>query len=599
MNSDPLSFPDAPRVELDRRITDLMAAAGEVLTSQGRLRALLQANQAIVADLDLAEVLRHVVTAAAELAHASYGALGVLGRHGGLEEFIHVGMPEDVAERIGHLPKGQGLLGALITDPRPIRLNDMAGDPRSSGFPHGHPPMRSFLGVPIRIRGTVYGNLYLTDRLDAQGGIADEGFTQEDEELVVSLASTAGFVIENARLFHETERRRQWASASAETTAQLLGGSPEGAVSLITARVLELAEGESAFIGLLDERDPDYMVWRTVQGADPNGRSGSRVRLSSTYTGQLIAEGKPVLMEEAEVHRLWGEPARAFGPLLAVPLISNRRIGILIITRSPGAREFTPEDLELVADFAGRVAFAFEIQAARAAQDRALLFEDRGRIARDLHDQAIQQLFGMGLQLQGIYGTLPAGRVAEVVDATVGGLDTVIAQIRTIVFTLSDNRRGTPGQSGRQAISDLIGTLEGRLAVVPTLTFAGPVDTVLVPTLLPDVLAVISEAVTNAAKHAGAGQVEVLVAVRDDQLTVDVHNDGRPYLPTTRRSGLANLSERATQHGGTMSIATVAGRTRLIWRVPVGPPPELAAPVPPVAPAGTKVPARHPQRRTG
>jgi signal transduction histidine kinase len=595
MTGNPISFPDRPRAELDRRITDLMAAAGEVLTSQGRLRALLQANQAIVADLDLPGVLRHIVSAAVELAHATYGALGVLGPHGELEQFIHVGMPEEVAGRIEHLPQGRGLLGALITDPRPVRLSDIPADPRSSGFPEGHPPMRSFLGVPIRVRGTVYGNLYLTDRRNG------EGFTEEDEELVVSLASTAGFAIENARLFQETERRRQWAAASAETTAQLLAGSSEGAVSLITARVLELAGADSAFIGLLDERDPEYIVWRTVQGADPNARSGTRVALSSTHTGRLIAEGDPVLLEEAEVHRLWGELGAAFGPLLAVPLISSsRHIGILIVTRSAGARPFSPSDLELVADFAGRVAFAFEIQVARAAQDRALLFEDRSRIARDLHDQAIQQLFGMGLQLQGVYGALPAGRVAEVVDATVGGLDAVIAQIRTIVFTLSDDRRGAPGQSGRQAVSDLIGTLEERLAVQPTLTFVGPVDTVLGPDLLPEVLAVISEAVTNAAKHAGAEQVEVSVAVRDDRLMVEVRNDGRAFQPSERRSGLGNMTERAERHGGTMTITTRGSRTSLVWAVPLEAPPEHAASGRPAdGPAGTKVPAPRRQRRTG
>src|SRR3954447_19850658 len=204
MTGDALSFPDGPRVELDRRISDLVAVAGDVLATQGRLRSLLKANQAIVTELDLPGVLQHVVESAVEVAHASYGALGVIGRHGELEQFIHTGMPAETVASIGHLPVGRGLLGALVTDPRPIRWPDMATDPRSSGFPASHPPMRSFLGVPVRIRGTVYGNLYLTDRRDA------DGFSEEDEELVVSLAATAGFAIENARLFQETERRRQW-----------------------------------------------------------------------------------------------------------------------------------------------------------------------------------------------------------------------------------------------------------------------------------------------------------------------------------------------------------------------------------------------------
>jgi signal transduction histidine kinase len=206
----------------------------------------------------------------------------------------------------------------------------------------------------------------------------------------------------------------------------------------------------------------------------------------------------------------------------------------------------------------------------------------------------------MGMQLQGVYGALPAGRVAEIVDATVSGLDAVIAQIRTIVFTLSDDRRGAPGQNGRQAVSDLIGTLEEHLAVQPTLTFVGPVDTVLGPDLLPDVLAVVSEAVTNAAKHADAVQVEVSVAVRNDLLIVEVRNDGRAFQPSERRSGLSNMTERAERHGGSMTITTRGSRTSLVWAVPLEAPPERAASVRPAgSAAGTKVPAPRRQRRAG
>lgn len=570
-----------------------MAVAGEVLSTQGRLRALLQANQRIVTELDLPGVLRLVVKSAVDLVGARYGALGVIGRHGGLEQFIHVGMPEDAVEVIGHLPVGRGLLGALITDPRPIRLADMSTDPRSSGFPEGHPPMGSFLGVPILVRGKVYGNLYLADRDDA------DGFTEEDEELVISLATTAGFAIENARLFRETERRRQWAAASAETTAQLLAGSPEGAVALITARLLELAGADAVFVGLIEADDPEFIVWRSVEGVDVNEVSGTRQSIVGSSTGRLVQEGRPALLDEDEVHRLWGKRADRFGPILAVPLaVAGRPIGLILVARLTGAREFTEADLDLVADFAGRAAFAFEIQAARAVQDRALLYEDRSRIARDLHDQAIQQLFGMGLQLQGVYGTLPAGRVAEVVDGTVAGLDTVIAHIRTIVFTLSDDRRGSASRSGRQAVTDLIGTLEERLGMEPTLTFAGPVDTVLGPDLLPEVLAVVTEGVTNAVKHAASEHIEVRVTVQDDQLTVDLRNDGREFRPSARRSGLGNMEDRARELGGALTIGTEGGRTRLLWTVPVGPGAEAA--VPGEVPArGTKVPPSRRTRRTG
>ena len=223
-------FPDAPRLELDELLTQIIIRAEEVLATQGRLRGLLAANRTITADLTLPNVLRHIVEAGCQLARARYGALGVLAPGGGLAEFVHVGLDDHTVARIGQLPEGKGLLGALIDDPRTIRLRSIEDDPRSVGFPPHHPPMTSFLGVPVLVRGKVFGNLYLTERAD--GG----EFTADDEELVTALAATAGVAIENARLYEQSQRRQDWLQASAKITRQLLSADGEEPLRLIARR---------------------------------------------------------------------------------------------------------------------------------------------------------------------------------------------------------------------------------------------------------------------------------------------------------------------------------------------------------------------------
>ena len=235
------TFPDDARGELDKALGDLMKRAQDVLATQGRLRALLRANQAVIEHIDLPVVLRRIVEAGVELVGAQYGALGVISPDGGLEQFIHVGMPDELAAQIGHLPEGHGLLGALIEDPHAIRIPELADDPRSAGFPAHHPPMHSFLGVPIRVRDEVYGNLYLSNQATGE-------FSDEDESLITALAATAGIAIENARLFAETHRRQAWAAASAEITAALLSSDEVDVVSTLATRVLTLAEADIVWV---------------------------------------------------------------------------------------------------------------------------------------------------------------------------------------------------------------------------------------------------------------------------------------------------------------------------------------------------------------
>jgi len=558
-----LTFPDAPRVELDRRLTDLVEAANDVLATQSRLRALLKANQAVVAQLELPSVLRRIVAAATELAGASYGGLAVLGADGELEDFVQVGMSDEELAAIGGPQRGVGVLAALIEDPNPIRLARLSDHPRFGGLPDGHPTIISFLGVPIRSRDRVYGNLYL-------GDAAADVFTEEDEQLVGALAATAAFAIENARLFSETQHRQAWASASAEITAQLLqGGTADGALYLIARRILGLAAADVSAVALLnDERD--RMTFVEVQGEDPGQVMGLEMSTEGTLTERVLRTGRPGRFTEVDLKRQGVQVANRFGPMMVIPLTTpSRTFGVLLVARRPGERSFTEGELELAADFAGRASVALELGVARSDQERVLLFEERGRIARELHDRVIQLLFGTGLQLQNVLAALPPGRSAEQVDTAIAGVDDAIAQIRRVIFTLSST--SLPGAStGRRRLLDLVTQLGVRLSIEPTLTFEGPVDGVVDDDLAEEVLAVVTEAVTNAVRHARAREVSVTVTADARGLAVTVSNVGRPFTDSGRRSGLANLEERARRRGGTMSIGNEAGETTLVWRVPVG-----------------------------
>jgi len=242
--ADRLSFPDVPRLELDQLLVQLVDRADDVLASQGRLRGLLRANALVAGELSLPVVLRQIVGAARDLLGARYAALGVLGRDGKLEEFVHAGLDDELVASIGALPRGEGILGLLISDPVPIRIADLAAHSVSMGFPPGHPPMTAFVGVPIRIGQEVFGNLYLTER--SGGG----EFTAEDEELAIALAAAAGAAIANARRFTESEQRRRWLTASSDLTPVLLSGDADKAHTLIAEHAAAAAEADFAVVAV-------------------------------------------------------------------------------------------------------------------------------------------------------------------------------------------------------------------------------------------------------------------------------------------------------------------------------------------------------------
>jgi signal transduction histidine kinase len=565
-------FADGPRLELDQLLSQLVGRAQDVIATQGRLRGLLAANNMIIGNVALPVVLRHIVEAACRLVNARYGALGVIAPGGELQEFVHVGIDEETAARIGALPEGRGLLGALAIDPRPIRLRTMSEDPRSVGFPPGHPPMDSFLGVPVRVRDRVFGNLYLTERVGGE-------FTAEDEELVTALAATAGVAIENARLFGETERRQRWLQASTQITQHLLSSEGEEPLKLIARETLAVADADIVTVVLSTASGQRLMV-EVAAGMKASELTGYTYPMQDTLAGLSFDSGRPVLVgdvtEDPKFHVHLSE-VLPVGPVMVLPLIGSQRMrGALVVGRLLGRHRFDEADLAMATTFANHAATALELSDARTDQQRMVLLEDRGRIARDLHDHVIQRLFAAGLTVQSVAAGLGGDARAERLERVVTGIDETIRQIRTSIFQL----RGQLGpQTGtvRVRMLGVVAEVSSLLPFEPRLRFAGPIDSVVPEVVVEDLEAVTREALTNVARHANATHAEVALTASATEVILDVIDDGDGIGTIQRRSGLANLRKRAERHHGALVLTSPAPQdppatgkgTHLRWTIPL------------------------------
>ncbi len=569
----PVESTAGPRLELDELLVALVSRAQDVQGSQSRLRGLLRANQMIVSDLALPMVLRRIVEAACELVHAPYGALGVLAPGGGLQEFVHVGMDQDTVTRIGRLPEGKGLLGALMDDPRPIRLQVMADDPRSVGFPAHHPPMGSFLGVPIRVRDEVYGNLYLTGH--------DGEVTAEDEELVLSLAASAGVAIENARLFEESRRRQRWLQASTEITRQLLSDEGEEPLRLIARRLQQIADADAVNV-ILPTPDGQRLMVEVATGAGAEEITAQSYPIANTVSQRVIDSGLPILIDDlaAQQQTVHLSEVVAVGPLMVLPLVGTQRVrGALVVGRLHGNARFSSADLEMATTFANHAAIAVELTDARTDQQRMALLEDRDRIARDLHDHVIQRLFGAGLTIESVASGLDGDPRAQRLTRAVSDIDDTIRQIRTSIFQL----RGPLGpQVGtvRVRLLEVVEEVSAQLGFAPEVGFTGPIESVIAAEVTDDLIAVVRETLTNVARHAVAScvWVHLEVAAAGERLSLEIVDDGVGIGAATRRSGLANLAQRAELYGGTMVLQSPViervapaqeGGTSLRWTIPL------------------------------
>ena len=554
------------RAALDEHLRSLVSQVDEVVKNQERVTLLLDVVLGLASDLSTSSALQHIVEAAAELANAHYVALGVLGGEGDrrLREFITHGLSDEERAAIGDLPRGRGLLGLIIDEPHPLRSDQISAHPRSYGFPANHPPMKTFLGVPVKIRDKMFGNLYLTEK---QGG---GGFTAEDEGIVTALAAAAGVVIENARLYEEAAARERWMEANADVTAALVGRlDRRQALQLVCDRARELAGGDVGFI--LTRGAVGMLEMRVVSGT--SSLMTDPIPMAGTAAGQVAQTGESVIIEDASRNDSvtqsiampdgWPQIRSA----VLVPMRTADGVeGVLGLAWGGGNPvQAYQVDLAQPARLAAQAALA--LQMVRAQDDKARLgvFEDRDRIGRDLHDLVIQRLFAVGLNLENVLRQDQELESRQRIAQAVDDIDATIKDIRRTIFALSNTH------SADDVRSDILETVRRAtptLGFTPTLRTEGPLDSAISPTVRAHLVAVLGEALTNVAKHAQATLVTVLVRVSDD-VTLIVTDNGVGMEKPDRSSGLRNMRERAQTLGGDFVVDSSPGEgTTLIWAVP-------------------------------
>jgi signal transduction histidine kinase len=559
-NPPSLGLTPLSRVRLDELLQELLDRVGEVMAARERLDELLQAVVGVGSDLDLHSTLRRIVASACRLAGARYAALGVIGPDRRLVEFITEGIDAETHQRIGDLPTGRGVLGLLIDEPHPVRLHDIAEHPRSYGFPPNHPPMHSFLGVPIRIRDQVFGNLYLAEKRDA------EDFTEEDEEIILALAAAAGVAIENARLYTTAARRQRWLEATAEITNVLLGEvHRSSALQLVATRARDVAEAQLVLVLLYDEEADEL----TVEIVDPEQEElrGTVLPVEDSPLRRALTDGQAIVVEDLGKAAPWPVPVHTGSCLVAPLSASGTVLGLLAVAYPRETRTLDDvSDVDVLTTFAGQAALALE--RARAQEERELLavLEDRERIARDLHDVVIQRLFATGLQLQSAARLAGRPEVAQRIGAAVDDLDSTIRDIRSAIFEL----RAPATATLRADIRSTVDAAAASLGFRPELVLDGPIDSAVPDAVRPDLVAVLREALSNAVRHAQATAVRVHVAVGDGRLDLTVADNGVGTGVLDERGGLANLRQRATGLGGTFEITgSRPTGTTLRWSVPI------------------------------
>jgi signal transduction histidine kinase len=525
-----------------------------------RLRALVETGIAINSELSLDGVLERIIEAAARVTGAHYAALGVIDRSGsGLERFVTYGITSEIQAQIGDPPHGRGILGVLIQDARPLRLHDLSEDPRSVGFPPGHPPMHTFLGVPILLRGVAYGNLYLTEKQDGD-------FTDEDEELVKLLAAQAAVAVENARLYESATEWSQQLESLNEVGAALVGELElDPLLDLVATRLRQLIGARLVAIAL-----PAGEALR-IAAADGEGAADlTAVELLThdSKTGRVLERGRSErvdsLLEDPEVNQ---EVARRLGAStgLYVPLrVRERTIGVLVAhDKIARDQRFTSSDLRLAEQFALRASIAVDLsrRIARDALRRVVAGQEveRRRLARELHDETGQALTSILLGLRAVDDAGSGDAVAK----AVGDLRELV------VATLQDVRR-LAVQLRPKALDDF-GLAPALERLVQTFSESSGISVDLearlgegrLPTEVETTLyRIVQEALTNVVKHAEATKVSILLVRRDTSATVVIEDDGVGFDPagvSEGSLGLEGMRERADLHEGRLTVETSPG----------------------------------------
>ncbi|MFV9635223.1 GAF domain-containing protein [Mycobacterium neumannii] len=548
------------QLRLRELLSEVQDRFEEIVEGRDRFDGLLEAMLVVTSGLELDETLRTIVRTAIDLVDAQYGALGVRGRGHELVEFVYDGIDDAAARAIGHLPEGRGVLGLLLDDPKPIRVDNIAHHAASVGFPPDHPPMVTFLGVPVRIRDEVFGNLYLTEKAGGQP------FSEDDEVLVQALAAAAGIAIDNARLYQQAKHRQSWIEATRDIGTELLSGTEPVKVFRQVAdksRQLSGAGLTAVFVPtdreVLPSEATELVVAATAGDVPALGLDA--VSVADSPIGQAFTQRAPMRFDGLGL----GVDGLQTGPALLLPLRAGDAVaGVLVALRPVGASPFTDENMDMMAAFADQAALAWQLASTQRRMRELDVLTDRDRIARDLHDHVIQRLFAVGLALQ---GTIPRARTPEVQERLAGCVDDlqeVIQEIRTAIFDL---HHAQPGVTLRQRLDEAIDQFADP-DMRTTTRFSGPLS-VVSDKLAEHAEAVVREAVSNAVRHANASTLQIGVTVGDD-LCIEVVDNGCGIAADVTPSGLANLRARAEEVGGQFSVEGASqGGTSLTWCAPL------------------------------
>jgi signal transduction histidine kinase len=565
-------------LRLDRGSAAAFYAASETISAMkahletDRLRTLVETGIAINSELSLDGVLERIVEAAAQVTGAQYAALGVIDRAGtGLERFVTYGIAPEVRTEIGEPPHGRGILGVLIREARPLRLHDVTADPRSVGFPPGHPVMRTFLGVPILLRGVAFGDLYLAEK---EGG---GDFVEEDEELLTLLAAQAAIAVENARLYESATAWSQQLESLNEIGGALVSELQlEPLLDLVVRRLRELIEARLVAIAL-----PSGEALR-IAAADGEGAAALEAVESlaaDSKTAHVLERGRSEridsLLEDPEVDQDVTRRLEASTGLYVPLLVRERAIGVLVAHDRIGPDpRFTSADLRLAEQFATHAATAVDLsrRVARDALRRVVAGQEleRRRLARELHDETGQALTSILLGLRAVEESegademrKAAGELRELVVATLQDVRRLAVQLRP--KALDDFGLAPALERLAQTFAE---ATEMRVELEPQLgdeRLPAEVETTL--------YRIVQEALTNIVKHAEAANVSILLIRRNATATVVIEDDGRGFDPDHVREdgvGLLGMRERVELHDGRLTIESVPGSgTTLVAEVPV------------------------------
>lgn len=529
---------------------------------------LLDAGLLLSSELSLPVVLQRIVDIAAKLGDAKYAALGVLGPDQRIAEFVTTGMTDEERRRIGALPTGRGVLGALISDPRPLRLRDIADHPRSVGFPPDHPPMRSFLGAPVMAHGRVFGNIYLSEK---EGG---GEFGDDDERVLIHLARQAGVAVENAFLYEETVRRERWLEAVREISVAILQGTAlQDVLRLIARTARDLVNADLATIASPGVQGTG-LVLRVAEGMHADELRGQPVPLERSITGAVIRGGRAIVLEDVSSDTRAFQPIvkiGRLGPAIFVPLtVRGQAFGTLQVANVRGRPPFTPEHVALVQTFADQASLALEYARAQRDLQRLAVMDDRERIAKELHDGAIQSLFAVGMGLQATTTMLQDEKVKERIAKAVDEVDGVIEDLRNYIFGLRPAILSERVLD--QALQDLADDFEAKTSVAMVIDVDPRVAGELEPHAT-ELVQIAREALSNVGRHADARTCRISLRRSGDGAMLEVDDDGRGFDPdATRREGqgLRNIRERATTLGGTVEIESHVGTgTTLRVAIPI------------------------------